>query len=64
MLRVQIHINFMPILDTHVVRIKGGMEPDDINTYRMPDGITFKHRYGDGAVKLAIKMLRRLKEPK
>ena len=61
---MQIHINFTPILDTHVVRIEGGMEPDDVNTYEMPDGVTFKHRYGDGAIKLAIKILKRLKEPK
>lgn len=64
MLRVRLHINFTPILDTHVVRIQGGCEPDDINTYEMIDGRKFKHRYGDGAIKLAIKMLRRLKEPK
>jgi len=64
MLRVQIHINFTSILDTRVVRIAGDAEPDSLNTYEMPDGTTFKHRYGDGAVKLAIKMLRRLKEPK
>lgn len=62
MLRVQVHINWWSLIDTHVVRIKGGSHPDDINTYRLPDGSTFRHRYGDGAAKLAIKMLRRIKE--
>ncbi len=64
MIRVRIGINFTTILDTHAVRVEGGSEPNDINTYEMPDGLKFKHRYGDGAVKLAIKMLERLKEPK
>jgi hypothetical protein len=64
MLRVQIHVNFTPILDTHVVRVKGGSSPDDLNTYEMLDGRRFRHRYGDGAVELAIKMLKRIKEPK
>jgi len=63
MLRVRISINFTDILDTNVVRIKGGTQPDDINTYEMLDGRTFKHRYGDGAVSLAMKLLRRIKEP-
>ena len=62
MLWVQVGINFEKLLDSHVVRIKGGTKPDDINTYQLPDGRTFKHRYGDGAIKLAIKILRRTKE--
>lgn len=61
MLRVQIHINAVSILDTYVVRIKGGTDPNDINTYELKDGRTFKHRYGDGAEKLAIKILKRVK---
>jgi hypothetical protein len=64
MLRVRIHVNFTPILDTNVVRVEGGSSPDDLNTYEMPDGRRFKHRYGDGAVKLAIEMLKRIEEPK
>ena len=64
MLRVRISINFTDLLDTNVVRIKGGTHPNDINTYELPDGRTFKHRYGDGAVSLAQKILRRIKEPK
>lgn len=63
MLRVRIEINFDTILDTCVVRTNGGSNPNDMNTYELPDGRTFKHRYGDGAVKLAIKILRRTKEP-
>lgn len=64
MLRVIIKINFTDIVDTHVVRIAGDTGRNSLNTYRLPDGRTFKHRYGDGAVKLAQKILRRLKEPK
>ncbi len=63
MLRVRIDINWTNLLDTHAVRIKGGSDHDDLNTYQLPDGQKFKHRYGDGAVKLAIKMLRRVSEP-
>lgn len=62
MLRVRISINFLDIVDTNAVRIEGGSKPDDINTYRLPDGRTFKHRYGDGATILAMKILRRTKE--
>jgi hypothetical protein len=63
MLRVIIKINFTTILDTNVVRIKGGCKPDGINTYELPDGRTFKHRYGDGAAKCAIKLLKMTGEP-
>lgn len=63
MLRVQIHINFTNLLDTHVVRVAGSSEPNSMNTYELPNGKRFKHRYGDGAVKLAIKMLQRHAEP-
>ena len=63
MLRVRISINWLDIVDTYVVRIKGGTRPDDINTYEFKDGRKFKHRYGDGAVKLAIKILRRTANP-
>ncbi len=58
MLRVRIDINFTNILDLHAVRIKGDSRPHTVNTYQMPDGRKIKHRYGDGAAKLAIKMLR------
>lgn len=63
MLRVIIKINFDTIVDTHVVRVKGGTSRSSMNAYRLPDGRTFKHRYGDGAVKCAIKLLRRTQEP-
>ena len=63
MLKVMININFANILTTHVVRIAGGTRPNDINTYELPDGRTFEHRYGDGAIKLAIKVLQHTKEP-
>lgn len=64
MLRVQIFVNFTPLVDTHVVRITGGTAPNDLNTYQLLDRRKLKHRYGDGAIKLAMKILRRIKEPK
>lgn len=63
MLRVRISINWLDTVDTHVVRIKGGSKPNDINIYQFPDGRSFKHRYGDGAVKLAQKILDRTPNP-
>lgn len=63
MLRVRISINWLDIVDTHVVRIKGGSKPDDINTYQFEDGRKFTHRYGDGAVELAKKILDKTPNP-
>jgi hypothetical protein len=64
MIRVQILINFTPIADYRAVRVKGGTHPDDVNTYQLEDGRRFKHRYGDGAIVLSQKILRRVKELK
>jgi hypothetical protein len=63
MLGVKVYINFTTLLNTSVVRIKGTTDPNSVNVYEMLDGRKFRHRYGDGAVKLAIKILRRTKEP-
>lgn len=66
MLRVRIDINTTNIVDLAVIRIAGGTKPSDINTYVPPYnmGKQIKHRYGDGAIKLAIKMLKLAKEPR
>jgi len=59
MLLVKIFVNQQEILRGTAVRIKGGTHPDDINTYQLHDGTILKHRYGDGATKLAQKILKR-----
>lgn len=65
MLRVRIDINYRNLFDLAVVRIEGDTRPNSVNTYRLDDGTFIKHRYGDGAVKLALRMLKKLaKEPK
>lgn len=58
MLVVRLYVNSTHIGTETAVRIKGGTNQDDINTYRLSDGHTIKHRYGDGAAKLAEKMMR------
>ncbi len=60
MLVVRIYVNSSFIGSESAIRIKGGTEPDDINTYLLSDQSTIKHRYGDGAAKLAEKMMRHL----
>lgn len=58
MISVRIFINQDQIAQYDAIRIKGNTGPKTINTYLM-DGTedTIKHRYGDGAEKLALKML-------
>lgn len=58
MLIVDVYVNDTRIVTRTAVRIKGGMQPDDLNTYRLGDGKLIKHRYGDGAEKLVEKMMR------
>jgi len=60
MLLVRLYVNADHIGTETVVRIKGGTNPDDVNTYRFGDGCLIKHRYGDGAAKLAEKMMKHL----
>ena len=55
---VKIFVNQRCILDTHVVRKHG--TPPGFCYYETPDGTIIKHRYSDGAERLAIKMLKRL----
>lgn len=68
MLSVYIKINEYTIKHLHAVRVEGTTEPDSINSYQQVvydkdgglDGYLenfISHRYGDGAEKLAIKML-------
>lgn len=57
MLRVEISVNGKVIGSETALRIKGGDDSEDINTYLLNDQSTIKHRYGDGAAKLAEKMM-------
>ncbi len=60
MLIVRLYVNSIYIGIETAVRIKGGTKKDDINTYRLSDGSLLKHRYGDGAARLAEKMMKAL----
>jgi hypothetical protein len=62
MLTVEISVNGQHIAKYHAVRIEGGTDLDDINTYKMDTGDIIKHRYGDGAEALAEKMMAVAKE--
>jgi len=55
---VRIYVNENPIAEHYAVRVDGGTEPDDINTYQLDTGKLIKHRYGDGAHVLATEILR------
>jgi hypothetical protein len=61
MLIVKIYVNATPVREGYAVRIKGDTNPDSINTYQLHDGSIVKHRYGDGATKLAKKILKKVK---
>jgi len=58
MITVTIYINDKVIYSRSAVR----MSSDEINTYEVDDGTILKHKYSDGAVPLAIKMLETIKE--
>jgi len=63
MLIVRIYVNQEHIGTATARRIKGDAKPNSINTYLVNEGTkTLKHRYGDGAAKLAQKLLKYLKE--
>ena len=57
MLTVDIGINGHSIARYTALRIKGGTDPDDVNTYKMDTGDMIEHRYGDGAEALVEKMM-------
>lgn len=60
MITVAVLINGQPIAARSAVRreLKNGT-----GYYKIDDGTTIQHRYDDGAIKLAIKMLKTIKEP-
>jgi hypothetical protein len=61
MLIVRIYVNSEHIGTVTARRIKGDAKPSSVNTYLINEGTkTIKHRYGDGAAKLARKMLRHI----
>lgn len=64
MLIVEIYVNSNLIGKETAVRIKGGTHPNDRNTYELGDGTLLKHRYGDGAAKLAERMIKHLGKKK
>lgn len=59
---VRIYVNLEHIGTETAVRIKGGTDPNDLNTYRLSDGTVIRHKYGDGAAKLAEKMMKHLSQ--
>lgn len=60
MLIVEIFVNSTLIGKETALRVKGGTNADDVNTYELGDGTLIKHRYGDGAAKLAERMMQHL----
>ena len=63
MLIVEIYVNSTLIGKETAVRIKGGTDPLDVNTYELSDGCLIKHKYGDDALKLSKKMIKHLELP-
>lgn len=61
MLFVKIYVNDCCVREGSTARIKGDTKPNSINTYLLHDGSKVKHRYGDGATKLAKKVIRKMK---
>jgi len=55
---VRIFVNEKQIAEHYAVRVEGGTQPDDMNTYQLDTGKLIKHRYGDGAHVLATEILR------
>lgn len=62
MLIVEIYVNATLIGKETARRIKGDTDPNSINTYELSNGKRIKHRYGDGAAKLAEKMMKNLQK--
>lgn len=59
MITVAILINGQPITARSAVRKRTG--EDGVHTYRLDDGSVIQHRYDDGAILLAIEMLKTIK---
>lgn len=62
MITVSILINGQPIYTRSAVRVTTGDK--GINTYQLDDGTHIFHRYDDGAIPLAIQMLKTIHEVK
>jgi len=60
MITVNILINGQPIFTRSAVRTHTGK----MNHYACDDGTVIRHEYDHGAVRLAMKMLKTIKEPK
>ncbi len=60
MLIVEIYIGDRLIGKETALRVKGDMQPNTRNTYQLSDGTEIKHRYGDGAARLAELMMKHL----
>jgi len=60
MLIVEIFVNSTLIGKETALRVKGGTKASDINTYELSDGTLIKHKYGDGAARLAERMMKHL----
>ena len=60
MITVSILINGNPIATRSAVNV--GITPEEKSIYKLDDGKTLLHRRGDGAVALAIEMLKSIKE--
>ena len=59
-LKVEIYVNTQLIGVATAIRRKGSTDPKSVNTYELFDGSMIRHRYGDGAAKLAAKMMNHL----
>lgn len=64
MLIVEIYVNDTLIGKETATRIKGSTKPDSLNTYRLSDGTEIQHIYGNGAARLAERMMQHLAEGK
>jgi len=62
MLIVKVYVNDRQIGRATALRTQGSTDNDSINVYEVNQGETFvQHRYGDGAAKLAQKILEFMK---
>ncbi len=61
MIPVTILINGQPIFTRSAIRVE---MQDGVGRYKSDDGRIIRHKYDDGAVSLAQKLLKTIKEPK
>ena len=69
MITVAILINGQPIYARSAVNVTEFLTPEELrkskpNQYRLDDGTMINHKPNDGAVKLAIEMLKTIKDVK